>query len=198
MVTDSGLDVKDPVEIFGGDDLSVKELGSFAAALAKAQSEFKPVKKSKEASYSSVEYKYADYADIAEATRDALYKNNLCISHSVVPAEGLRTVLLHTETGASLESTIPLNFGVDPRGLGAQITYFKKYSTCALLNIASEEDTDAQSEKDPVRAPVAVKTAVSSTRPQQTKTQVRPNSKAAATTANANPHPMWDAEVPGF
>jgi hypothetical protein len=51
--------------------------------------------------------------------------------------------LTHAETGEVLEGTMPLLLvKPDPQGLGSAITYARRYSICAVLNLVADVDDD--------------------------------------------------------
>lgn len=133
-------------------------INELAAALAKAQASYTPVKKtktgkiqgfskktSKEYSY---EYKYADLADILQMALPILSANGLSFTqpHILTPDLKLRVVsrLMHS-TGQWMESDgIEISEGGTPQEFGMESTYFRRYDGASLLGIAPDEDTDAQ------------------------------------------------------
>jgi hypothetical protein len=83
------------------------------------------------------------------ATRAPL--NEACIVITQFPAvdeQGrpvLRTVLTHGPSGEEITSDTPLYLSRnDMQGLGAAITYARRYAWAAMLGIAAEEDTDGE------------------------------------------------------
>jgi hypothetical protein len=61
---------------------------------------------------------------------------------ALIPA--LRTVLMHSEDTLAFHDTMPLYLrDKDMQGLGAAITYARRYAWASVLGIAAEEDTDA-------------------------------------------------------
>lgn len=55
----------------------------------------------------------------------------------------LRYVLGHADTGVTMEGTMPLlSSKQDPQGQGSAITYARRYSICAVLNLVADEDDD--------------------------------------------------------
>lgn len=115
-----------------------------AAALVKAQAEFKSA--IKEANNPFFKSKYADLTSVWEACSDALKKYGLAISQSPGqvlkdPARmELKTTIIH-ESGAESWSImeIPLT-KLDPQGLGSAITYARRYSLAAILGIVVQDD----------------------------------------------------------
>lgn len=131
-----------------------------ALCLSKAQSEFLPISKSKTAevvmkSGGKYTYSYADLADVIEATRPALTKHGLCLTHLMAQEPGrgylLRTMLIH-QSGQWIMSVYQLPGGKTPQELGSEITYARRYSVSSMLGVAAEDDDDgarASAPRDP-------------------------------------------------
>lgn len=94
--------------------------------------------------------KYATLGAVIETSRPVLAKYELAIIQSPVSAEdkiGITTLLTHS-SGEWLEDTIFIST-TDSKGLsiaqsaGVVISYLRRYSLNAFLNMYSEEDTDA-------------------------------------------------------
>ncbi len=112
-------------------------------ALAKAQAEFEPVKKSK--INPAFKSKYAELADIFDACKPALTKHDLAIVQSPSFAEGriIVTTRLFHKSGQWLETCLSLRpAGDDAQKIGSAITYARRYSLSSLLGIAADEDDD--------------------------------------------------------
>lgn len=128
---------------------------TLASALVAAQKEMPAVPKAATTNYG----KYATLDSIIDKTRDVLNKHGLAIAQ--FPAEtttggpGLRTVLLHAESGEQLESTVPLllNGKHDMQALGGAITYARRYGWAAVLGIANDEDDDGDTVSRPAPQP---------------------------------------------
>ncbi len=124
---------------------SIKNL---AVALGKAQGEIGNVRMD---GYNPF-YKshYTTLGEIIKVAKPALEKNGLVVipmPDSNVLGTGVTTLLVHSPSGEWVESTItiPLDTGANTaQEAGKAITYFRRYSLAALLNIYADEDTDAQ------------------------------------------------------
>ena len=98
-------------------------------------------------------YRYLTLDKLIEATRPILNKHGLTISQwpsYVISGDGLRPTLvtrLHHVDGDYLDERMPL-YVTDRsmQGLGAAITYARRYAWQSALGIAAEEDTDAKDE----------------------------------------------------
>jgi len=139
------------------------EINELAAALSKAQSQFKPVGTDKKVSIptrdgKSYSYDYATLSTIMEAIRKPLSDNGLAISQPIVGDE-LLTILMH-ESGQFIVSNNTLPTGGDIKAFGANISYIRRYALAPLVGIAvGEEDdenvTNGQVELKPARQPAA-------------------------------------------
>ena len=99
----------------------------------------------------SYSYTYAPLPEILDAVRPALYGLGLAISQEVVGGDGyvgIVTTLLHS-SGERLVAGPVLLAAADPQAAGAAITYLRRYSLCAILGIAADEDTDANVKASP-------------------------------------------------
>src|ERR1700733_11589561 len=114
------------------------------SALAKARQSFgKIVKSSNNPFFKS---KYADLAEILEATSDALSANGLAVMQfptmDIAGRVVIVTVLGHS-SGQWAEGRLPMPVTKnDAQGVGSAITYGRRYSFGALVSVASEADDD--------------------------------------------------------
>lgn len=125
------------------------------AALARAQGKFLPIAKNREVqiqmkSGGKFKFRYADIEEINRCTRAALAAEGLSIVQPVNtdPATGatsIDTMLLHADGGAlkSSMSIKPLGAYGDPKEAGASVSYFRRYAITAVLNLAADDDLDA-------------------------------------------------------
>lgn len=125
--------------------IGIKEI---AVALSKFQGELEVVLKEHLAKGEKFDYTYATQATILKSTRKPMEKHGLSVVQMpTLQGEGdrerfvLKSVLLHT-SGQSFECVYPIEpiNPKDPRSVGSAITYAKRYSFCALLGIATEDD----------------------------------------------------------
>lgn len=114
-------------------------------ALAKARAEFAEVAKDKTNPH--YRNRYASLDAILKAVSPALSDNGLAITQVGVATEqgqALKTILWHT-SGQCLESVMALPSVADMQKLGSALTYARRYSISALLNISADEDDDGNS-----------------------------------------------------
>lgn len=121
-------------------------IGQIAKAMAAARKKFKPVKKdSINPHYKS---KYADISALIEATYKALSDNDLVVIQSPSSNEHGATVttMIAHGSGEWFENDLTLPAGTaqrfDSQTAGSAITYGRRYSYQAMLNIAGEDDDD--------------------------------------------------------
>lgn len=127
-------------------------------ALAKAKRSFDKISKDKTAKIKTkagaeFSYKYAALDTIIEATEPTLSENGLIVIHRVVFEEGskLESTIWHVSGESLPPSYFPLAAADDPKTFAANITYGKRYNTCCLLDLAIEEDNDAQRLPEKIR-----------------------------------------------
>lgn len=114
-------------------------------ALAKAQGQFKTVAASRHVNIKmkdggSYSYNYATLAAIMDMLRGPLTSNGLSIAQLIVGDE-LITILGHS-SGQSITSTVALPKSGDIKGMGANLTYLRRYSITAITGVAIDEEDD--------------------------------------------------------
>ena len=95
--------------------------------------------------------KYADLGSIWAAVRPFLSKNGLCVIQTT-ELLGEKTILVTTlahSSGQYVKSYMCLNPSKnDSQGMGAAITYLRRYSLSAILGVVTDEDNDDDGETD--------------------------------------------------
>ena len=90
--------------------------------------------------------KYADFNMIVSKTRKDLQENGLRIKQMITNINGktaICTKLMHVPTGQSIESVSPVaHKDSDPQSQGSGITYMKRYSYIAMLDLLVDKDDD--------------------------------------------------------
>lgn len=97
--------------------------------------------------------RYVTLGALIAATRPALARHGLVLTQTLSPnANGvdLVTTLRHV-SGATLESRIAVPAWKGPQDAGSLLTYLRRYSAAGLLNLASEQDDDAEASERGVR-----------------------------------------------
>lgn len=124
-----------------------QEINELASALAKAQGEMQAaIKDCINPFYKS---KYADLGSVWDAARPVLSKNGLCVMQttevsSIAGEVVMVTTLAHT-SGQWVKSYMPLNPAKkDSQGMGAAMTYLRRYSLSALVGVVCDEDDDGE------------------------------------------------------
>jgi ERF superfamily protein len=137
-----------------------ENIADLAAALAKCQSELKPVPKATKGHFKGG---YADLTDCWENCRDALTKNGLSITQTIdmgsvfnVNGTGLFmiTTLFHS-SGQWIKSTMPIICKTpdDIQKIGSSVTYTRRYMLCSLVGITPIEDDDGNEGKASFQQP---------------------------------------------
>ena len=121
------------------------EIDKLAEALAKAQSEMEGAKK--ESTNPFFKSNYADLPAVIKSAFPHLSKHGLSVSQGnevIVGAICVTTTLMHS-SGQWLRSKVKLPLSKkDAQGVGAAITYGRRYGLSAIVGIAQYDD-DAQS-----------------------------------------------------
>lgn len=127
-----------------------ESIKNIAAALCKFQQECDSPKKT--ASNPHFKSKYAPLEEIIKVATPTMAANGLSHFQST-SSDGdsvvVTTVLMHT-SGEFIESD-PLRLPMGKataQGAGSSLTYARRYSLCAILGIAAEEDDDANGASD--------------------------------------------------
>jgi len=123
-------------------DLHSTEIGLISAALSKAQSAMKHAVK--ESSNPHFKSRYADLANCIDACREVLGSHDLSLTQSIAIMETgspvLITMIAH-KSGQWLKSICPLiNERNTCQSFGSAVTYMRRYSLCAMLNISADDD----------------------------------------------------------
>tara|TARA_R110000824_G_scaffold42233_9_gene124638 strand:+ start:596 stop:1078 length:483 start_codon:yes stop_codon:yes gene_type:complete len=126
-------------------DWKSPEINKLAEALAKAQSELEGAKK--ESTNPFFKSSYADLHAVIKSSFPFLSKYGLSVSqgNEIIPGAICVTTLLMHSSGQWLRSKIKLPLSkVDAQGVGAAITYGRRYGLSAIVGIAQYDD-DANS-----------------------------------------------------
>jgi hypothetical protein len=114
------------------------------AALAKAQAAMVNVAFDKVNPH--FKSKYASLAAVIDAVRQPLADNGLSVTQTLHINEDhtryLKTTLRHASSPEVIESCHALPNGVRAQEFGSALTYARRYSLSALLNIAADDDDD--------------------------------------------------------
>jgi hypothetical protein len=127
------------------------DIGALALALAEAHKAFKPLKK--EVTNPFFKSKYADLAAVIEATYDGLSKNGLAIVQSPMlngSSVTVTTMIVHSSGQWMRADLVMPSDKMTAQGVGAAITYARRYSYQAFVSVAADVDDDgcAASGKD--------------------------------------------------
>lgn len=122
-------------------------INELCTALSKAQGEMQSAIKDKVNPY--FRSKYADLSAVWDVARPVLSKHGLCVIQTtqMIPNSNqivLVTTLAHC-SGQWISSELPLNPAKnDSQGVGAAITYLRRYSLSAIVGVVCDEDDDGE------------------------------------------------------
>lgn len=112
-----------------------------AKALSLFHEKMKPVVKDKLNPH--FKNKYASLDSILESIKEPLKSANLIFSQMPLEGGKLKTVLVETESGESIESTMDILLTKhDPQAQGSALTYARRYALSSILGISTDEDDD--------------------------------------------------------
>lgn len=174
----------------------LSEIAGLYTALAQAQIEFEPVIKN--CSNPFFKNKYADIAEIRRATTPALSKYGLSVMQIVEQPDNdfvsVKTVLCH-KSGGSVSSAVRLKpTKNDCQGIGSALTYARRYSLAAILNVAADDDDDAETAVGREAKHPAKRTE---TRPESTKIEQpsKDTAKTETTSQDASFKEVFESKV---
>lgn len=129
-----------------------------AAALAKFHSLVQDIPKNEANPF--FKSKYAPLETILPAIKGPLKDAGLVFTQIPVGANGLKTVIMHVESGESIEGTMEMTpTKNDPQGQGSTLTYMRRYALVAMLGLNTDEDDDgnaASEQAKPTRKPETI------------------------------------------
>ena len=118
----------------------------FAKALAAFQAECPIVAKATEGRDGNRVYKYADLPSIIQQIQPLLKQHGLaflCTPRMLDNgANLLAAMLIHRDSGETIEAHMSLNPQANIKQLGSEITYKRRYMLSAMLNLVTDEDDD--------------------------------------------------------
>lgn len=130
------------------DELKRKPPVHLYAAIHEAQAKIETVRKNGENPH--FHSKYATLDEIWENVRKPLNDAGLIVLCDVYTANGerlLTTRLIHAETGEEVSCTFPIMAATNsPQAIGSAMTYARRYTLTALLEIVTGDGTDDDGE----------------------------------------------------
>lgn len=114
---------------------------TFPTALVEMQAEFETIKNVATVDTGKFSYDYAPLPHIMDILRPILHKHRFALTSGIDENLNLVVTLLH-ESGMSRSSIHPLHKTANPKELGSEITYMRRYGTLSLCNLATEDDDD--------------------------------------------------------
>jgi hypothetical protein len=102
-------------------------------------------------------YTYSDLKTIFKVINPYMKKNGLGFTQ-LLQGTTIKTIIFHTESGESIESTTEIPQNITLKGMntfqvnGSGITYYRRYSLSSALGLVTDVDSDATGEE--TKAPV--------------------------------------------
>lgn len=107
--------------------------------------------------------RYAPLDEVMRTALPTLHANKLNLLQTFLHTESglvFSSVVQYVPTGECMaESIIPATLPADPQKVGSATTYYRRYGALLVLNLAGEEDDDAEGAME--RKPAAKKASVS-------------------------------------
>ena len=179
---DRGLKIAAPPPPPVSDRMS-PTIAKLAFALAKAQGGMENAKK--DTANPFFKSKYADLASCVDACRGPMSANGLSYFQRIDTTSrsaAVVTVLLH-ESGEWMENgrcSLPITDKATAQAYGSVITYARRYSLCAALGIAAEDDDGNAAAGTP---PAGAKSGTYARQPQEPKLNMTPQQQEEANRA---------------
>jgi len=93
---------------------------------------------------------YASLSNILDAIKMPLIESGLTFMQFPTGSNGLRTILIHAESGESIEDTYEMRpTKDDPQGRGSTITYQRRYALASILGLNIDDDDDGNEGSKP-------------------------------------------------
>ncbi len=122
-------------------NMQSENINELAMALSKAQGEMQAaIKDSINPFFKS---KYADLGSVWDAARPVLCKHGLCVMQTtdVIGDKNILITTLAHSSGQWMKSSILINpTKNDSQGVGAAMTYLRRYSLAAMVGVVTEDD----------------------------------------------------------
>ena len=121
--------------------------GPLYAALAKAQAGFTAIQKDRDGQAGHQKFKYANLAQLIEATRPALTANGLAVFQLISTNDDgkhvISTALAHDSGIAITTRVVVANANFDRiQDYGKVVTYMRRYAYSAILCLAADDEAD--------------------------------------------------------
>ena len=121
--------------------LMSESINELATALSQFQGSVQQPSFNKSVNYGNTKFRYADLAECQRVTRKPLADAGLAVTQTIENGM-LVTRLLH-KSGQFITSQLPMSIPNKMQELGSMLTYMKRYTYCAILGIAADDDDDA-------------------------------------------------------
>lgn len=120
------------------------------SAIKAVQQGADPVKKDTKGQVGSRQYMYANLVDTWDTIKDLMNQNDLVVVQSPTVAENnvghfFETTIYHTKSAQWIKERMMMVLQRDdPQGIGAAITYYRRYMITSMLGLIPDDDNDAK------------------------------------------------------
>lgn len=121
-------------------------------AIKNIQQKADPIKKNATGQVGSRQYKYNNLNDTWETIKVLVDDNDLVVYQSPFYSNSggtmFKTTLYHTASGQFITEVMPMILTKqDPQGIGAAITYYRRYMLISMLGLIPDDDNDAREQR---------------------------------------------------
>ena len=114
----------------------------FAIALGRMQAQFATIEKKKTVDTGKFKYDFAPLEDILDYVRPLMFDHGFSwYATGSVERLSIEVTLLH-QSGYSISSAFPMHQTANPKDLGSEISYLRRYGIVSLLGLATGDDDD--------------------------------------------------------
>lgn len=112
-----------------------------------------PIRKETQGQVGTRQYKYANLNDTWDTIKDLMKSNNLVVLQSPTSGDNgvghfFETTIYHTESGEFISERMMMVLQRDdPQGIGAAITYYRRYMLTSMLGLTPDDDNDAKNHR---------------------------------------------------
>lgn len=126
-----------------------ESLSEIMKAIKNIQQKADPIKKNATGQVGSRTYKYNNLNDTWETIKVLMDENDLVVYQAPMTTQSggtmFKTTLYHTESSQFITEVMPMILTKqDPQGIGAAITYYRRYMITSMLGLIPDDDNDAR------------------------------------------------------
>lgn len=129
-----------------------EKIDQLMLAIKNIQQKADPIKKNATGQVGSRQYKYNNLNDTWETIKVLVDDNDLVVYQSPFYSNNggtmFKTTLYHTASNQFITEVMPMILTKqDPQGIGAAITYYRRYMLISMLGLIPDDDNDAREQR---------------------------------------------------